>query len=76
MSIRQLVFPHTVFPVLTVRRRRVARLADMLDPCRRTGAEADTAAAVVVAVVAEAVSASVTTGSAPEDWTLGYYSVL
>jgi len=41
-----------------------------------TGAEFETAAAaVVVAVVAEAVSASVATGSAPEDWTLGHCSL-
>ena len=55
-----------------MRRRQAVRLADMLDPCRRTGAEADTAAAVV-AVVAEAVFASATTDSALEDWIIGYW---
>jgi len=43
--------------------------------CRMTGVELETVAAVGVAVVAEAVSASVTTGFAPEDWTLGHCSL-
>jgi len=68
--------PHTLaFLKITLPRMREAWWAGNPVLCRMTGVELETVAAVGVAVVAEAVSASVTSGSAPEDWTLGHCSL-